>query len=69
MVFREGQMTARDAAKRFAEEHFDEPRKVGAVVAARDAALKFMLVGGTRWYAVRMLPDFSGWEVSVDNGL
>lgn len=59
-------MTARDAANYFAENAFEEPRKVGTIIAAPDAAMKFQLVNGVQWYAVRILPDYSGWEVTAE---
>jgi len=60
------QATAKDAAKHYAATAWEEPRKVGTVVAAPDAALKFQLVGGNRWYAVRCLPDYDGWQIDPE---
>ena len=67
MIIRNTQMTARQAADEFARTYSDEGRKVGCVAASPDAALLFTFVGGTRWYAVRCLPDYSGWDVSPEN--
>jgi hypothetical protein len=70
MIFTTGNMTARDAAKQFAETFQEEPRKVGTVlnIAGCDPGkgIQFRLVGGLAWYTVRMLPDYSGWEVTKD---
>ena len=64
--YKHPEATAKQAAEHFAAIVCDDRRKVGTVIAAPDAALKFQLVGGVRWYAVRCLPDYSGWEISTE---
>lgn len=66
MIIRNTQISAKEAAKEFAATYFEEPRKVGTVCASPDAALLFQLVDGRQWYAVRCLPDYSGWEVVAE---
>jgi len=66
MLISNPQITAREAADEFSREYSDKGRKVGCVVASLNAALLFQFVGGRRWYAVRCLPDYSGWDVSPE---
>jgi hypothetical protein len=66
MVISNPQLTARQAADEFARSYCDGGRRVGCVVASPDAALLFQFQGGIRWYAVRCLPDFSGWDISPE---
>jgi hypothetical protein len=66
MIIQNSQISAKEAAKEFAATYFEEPRKVGTVCASPDAALLFQLVRGTQWYAVRLLPDYSGWEIEAE---
>jgi hypothetical protein len=67
MLIHDTSLTARQAADKFAAEHFDKPRKVGATMnSTADAALRFQLVDGVRWYSVRSLEDRTGWEVTAD---
>jgi len=58
-------ITPRQAADQFAAAYGDG-RRVGTIVAAPDAALKFQFAGGLRWYAVKLLPDYSGFDVSPE---
>lgn len=56
-------ITARQAADVFAAKYDDEGREVGHVALRPGVALLFQFVGGVRWYAVTLLPDYTGWEV------
>ena len=58
-------MTANEAAKEFATNVNAEPRKVGKTKHLEGYAIAFQLVGGSRWYGVRTLADYIGWEVVV----
>jgi hypothetical protein len=68
MTIHDQSITPRQAADRFAAEMSEDgPRKVADIIAAPDAALKFRLDGGRQWYAVRLLPDYSGFQIDRCN--
>jgi hypothetical protein len=56
---------ALDAARRFAETHWQEPRQVGNLrhVEGAPASLDFQLIDGQCWY--RVTPASHGWNVSL----
>ena len=66
MIIRDPFIDAETAARRYAATQWDEPRKVGTICKSPDAVMVFQLVGGTLWYAVRLLADYSGWEVGLE---
>lgn len=67
MKIQNPELTARQAAEQFAQQYSEEGREVGTVLIAAGAEpghnIDFQFVGGVRWYGVRLLPDFSGWDV------
>jgi hypothetical protein len=70
MKFYNTHISAEVAARMFAEQAFGEKRRVGTIVVGNGlpVVMSFQLVGGSKWYAVSMLPHYAGWEV-VDESL
>ena len=71
MIIANPQFTARDAAKYFAENYGEEPRKVGLVnnLPNDQFGLTFQFVDGNRWYNVLPLPNYAGWEVKCQESV
>ena len=67
MIVQNSQLTAKEAAQEFAATYWEPGRKVGAFSTSPDGALLFQVVNGVRWYAVRCLEDYSGWEIPPSN--
>jgi len=66
MAIEDKTITARQAAERFAETAFDEPRKVGCYLINPS---RFQLVDGRKWYQINPLPNYAGWEIADDTTL
>jgi hypothetical protein len=58
----ERDITARQAAERFADAYGDG-RKIGCWLINPH---RFQLKGGARWYTVEMLPGWEGWRVDIE---
>ena len=68
MIIRDSTITARQAADRFASD-YGCGYKIGVIAKPPHvgmAGLIFQFVNGVRWYAVTCLPDYSGWEITVE---
>ena len=67
MIFR-GNLTARQAADRFAQAAFEKPRQVGQLKPSSRSTgpglhATFRLVDGSRWYEIWLMFDYSGWSI------
>jgi hypothetical protein len=71
MQINDSTITATQAASRFAESYSEDGREVGQITYPANVreygGINFQLKGGARWYQVRILDDYSGWNVSTDS--